>query len=142
MAYRTLKLKTMQTANNNIVLRKDDYQLLVSLLNGAGRKLSFDRRNAQDLLAELKKATLVNKDNFPEDVVRINSVVRIQAEGMNEVMEFMLVKPDKADIKEKKISVMAPMGVALIGFKKGQQVKWQVPAGKRTFTILDVVNDE
>jgi regulator of nucleoside diphosphate kinase len=132
----------MQTANNNIVLRKDDYQLLVSLLNGAGRKLSFDRRNAQDLLAELKKATLVNKDNFPEDVVRINSVVRIQAEGMNEIMEFMLVTPDKADIKEKKISVMAPMGVALIGFKKGQQVKWQVPAGKRTFTILDVVNDE
>ncbi|OQP55772.1 GreA/GreB family elongation factor [Niastella populi] len=132
----------MQTANNNLVLRKDDYQLLVSLLNGAGRKLSFDRRNAQDLLAELKKATLVHKDNFPEDVVRINSFVRIQAEGMNDVMEFMLVMPDKADIKERKISVMAPVGIALIGFKKGQQVKWKVPAGKKTFTILDVVNDE
>ncbi len=132
----------MQTANNNIVLRKDDYQLLVSLLNGAGKKLTFDRRNAQDLLAELKKATLVNKDNFPDDVVRINSIVRVQAEGRNDVMEFMLVMPDKADIKERKISVMAPVGIALIGFKKGQQVKWKVPAGKKTFTILDVVNDE
>ena len=132
----------MQTANNNIVLRKDDYQLLVSLLNGAGKKLTFDRRTAQDLLAELKKATLVNKDNFPDDVVRINSIVRVQAEGRNDVMEFMLVMPDKADIKERKISVMAPVGIALIGFKKGQQVKWKVPAGKKTFTILDVVNDE
>lgn len=132
----------MQTANNNLVFRKDDYQLLVSLLNGAGKNLSFDRGNVQDLLAELKKATLVNKDNFPGDVVRINSIVRVQAEGMNEVLEFMLVMPDKADIKERKISVMAPVAIALIGFKKGQQVKWKVPAGKKTFTILDVVNDQ
>jgi regulator of nucleoside diphosphate kinase len=131
----------MQTTNNNLVLRKDDYELLVSFLNGGDRKISFDRRNVQEMLAELKKATLVNKDNFPEDVVRINSTVRVKAEGMNEVMEFMLVTPDKADIKEKKISVMAPVGIALIGFKKGQQVNWQVPAGKKTFTILDVVND-
>jgi regulator of nucleoside diphosphate kinase len=131
----------MQTTNNNLVLRKDDYELLVSFLNGGDRKWSFDRRNVQEMLAELKKATLVNKDNFPEDVVRINSTVRVKAEGMNEVMEFMLVTPDKADIKEKKVSVMAPVGIALIGFRKGQQVNWQVPAGKKTFTILDVVND-
>jgi regulator of nucleoside diphosphate kinase len=37
---------------------------------------------------------------------------------------------------------MSPVGTALIGFRKGQQVKWQVPFGKRTFTILEVINDE
>ena len=84
----------------------------------------------------------MNKDNFPDDVVRINSTVRVKAEGVNKIMEFMLVTPDKADIKEKKVSVMAPVGIALIGFRKGQQVNWQVPAGKKTFTILDVVNDD
>jgi regulator of nucleoside diphosphate kinase len=36
---------------------------------------------------------------------------------------------------------MAPIGMALIGFRKGQKVKWQVPAGKKTFTIVDVIND-
>jgi regulator of nucleoside diphosphate kinase len=52
------------------------------------------------------------------------------------------VTPDKADIKEKKVSVMAPLGTALIGFKKGQRVKWQMPAGKKTFTILEVINEQ
>jgi regulator of nucleoside diphosphate kinase len=56
-------------------------------------------------------------------------------------MELMLVTPDKADIKERKISIMAPIGTALIGFRQGQKVNWQVPAGKKTFTIMEVIND-
>jgi regulator of nucleoside diphosphate kinase len=132
----------MQNINKRLVLRKDDYNLLTSYLTGGNRRTAFDRRNAEDLQGELKKATLVNKDDFPPDVVRINSIVRIKAEDKNEIMEFMLVTPDKADIKEKKISVMAPIGTALIGFRKGQKVKWQVPAGNKTFTILEVINQE
>ena len=130
----------MQKINNQLVLRKDDYKLLISYLNGGHDKTAFDRRNAEDLHAELKKAKLVNKDDFPIDVVRLNSKVRIKAEDKDEVMELMLVTPDKANIKEKRISIMAPIGTALIGFRKGQQVKWQVPAGKKTFTILEVTN--
>lgn len=131
----------MQNKNNQLVLRKDDYKLLISYLNGGYRKTAFDRRNAEELHAELKKAKLVNKDDFPVDVVRLNSTVRIKTDGKDEIMELMLVTPDKADIKERKISIMAPIGTALIGFRKGQKVKWQVPAGKRTFTIMDVIND-
>jgi regulator of nucleoside diphosphate kinase len=132
----------MQKINNQLVLRKDDYKLLISYLNGWHGKTAFDRRNAEDLQTELRKAKLVNKDDFPEDVVRLNSKVRIKAEDKDEVMELMLVTPDRADIKEKRISVMAPIGTALIGFRKGQKIKWQVPAGKRTFTILEVINDQ
>ena len=132
----------MQKINNQLVLRKDDYKLLISYLNGWHGKTAFDRRNAEDLQTELRKAKLVNKDDFPEDVVRLNSKVRIKAEDKDEVMELMLVTPDRADIKEKRISIMAPIGTALIGFRKGQKIKWQVPAGKRTFTILEVINDQ
>ena len=132
----------MQKINKELVLRTDDYKLLISYLNGGNVKTAFDRQNAEDLHAELKKAKLVNKGDFPPDVVRLNSTVRIKAEDKNEIMEFMLVTPDKADIKAKRISVMAPIGTALIGFRKGQQVKWQVPAGKRTFTILEVINEK
>ena len=132
----------MQKINNKLVLRTDDYKVLLGYLNGGNGKTAFDRRNAEDLHAELKKAKLVNKDKFPLDVVRINSTVRVKAEDKDEVMEFMLVTPDKANIKEKRISIMAPIGTALIGFRKGQQVKWQVPSGKKVFTILDVVNQE
>lgn len=132
----------MKKIDNQLLLRTDDYKLLISYLNGGKPKTAFDRQNAEDLHAELTKAKLVNNDDLPIDVVRINSTVRIKADDKDQIMEFMLVTPDKANIKEKKVSVMAPIGTALIGFRKGQQVKWQVPAGKRTFTILDVINDQ
>ena len=131
----------MKNINNQLVLRRDDYNLIISYLKGGNGMPTFDRRNAEDLQAELKRAKLVNEDDFPLDVVRLNSTVRIKAEGKDEIMELVLVTPDKADIREKRISVMAPIGTALIGFRKGQQVKWQVPAGKKTFTILDVINE-
>lgn len=131
----------MVQLKHELVLRTDDYKILTSWLNGGNAKTAFDPRNAEALHAELKKARLVDKENFPEDVVRINSTVRIKAEEKNEVMQFMLVTPDKANIKEKRISIMAPIGTALIGFKKGQQVKWKVPSGVKTFTILEVINE-
>jgi regulator of nucleoside diphosphate kinase len=132
----------MPNINKQLVVREDDYSLLISYLTGRSGSTAFDRRNAEDLHEELKKATLVNKEDFPPDVVRLNSTVRIKAEDKNKIIEFMLVTPDKADIKEKKVSVMAPLGTALIGFRKGQRVKWQMPAGKKTFTILEVINEQ
>lgn len=132
----------MKKANKQLVLLTEDYKLLISYLQGSRGKTAFDKRNAEDLQGELKKARLVSKDKFPLDVVRINSTVRIKADGKDEIMEFMLVTPDKANIKEKRISVMAPIGTALIGFRKGENVRWQVPAGNKTFTILDVINEQ
>ena len=131
----------MKKINKELVMLADDYNLLISYLKGRKGKTAFDRQNAEDLLAELKRAKLVNKDDFPLDVVRINSTVKVKAEEKEKILEFMLVTPDKADIKDKKISIMAPIGTALIGFKKGQQVKWQMPAGQKTFTIMDVINE-
>lgn len=131
----------MQKTKENLVLLKDDYKLLISYLNSWHRRSAFDRRNAEELHSELKKAKLVGKDAFPLDVVRLNSTVSIKAEGKEEIIEIMLVTPDKANIKEKKISIMAPIGAALIGFRQGQKVKWQVPGGKKTFTIVKVTNN-
>jgi regulator of nucleoside diphosphate kinase len=131
----------MKMVKHNLLIRKDDYSLLISYLDNARRQPTFDRRNADELTSELKKATLVNRNDFPGDVVGLNSKVRIKAEGKSEEMEFMIVIPDRANIKEKKISIMAPMGTALIGFRQGQKVKWKVPGGRKTFTILEVSND-
>jgi len=130
----------MKKINNQLVVMKDDYNLLKTYLNNRSGKTTFDRQNAEDLLAELKKAKLVSKDEFPANVVRLNSTVRIKPEDKDYVMELMIVTPDKADIKERKISIMSPIGTALIGFRQGENVKWQVPSGKKTFTILEVKN--
>lgn len=130
----------MQQTKIDLVLRKDDYEVLISCLRKGYYKTAADRQTAEELEAELKKATLVSKDDFPPDVVRLNSKVKIREEQNEKIMELMLVTPDKADIKERKISVMAPIGTALIGFRKGQKVAWQVPSGKKTFTIMEVNN--
>jgi len=131
----------MKKIKNTLILRQDDYTLLIAYLNDMRRQPGFDRQNADQLTGELKKAIVVNNNDFPTDVVGLNSKVRIKTDGKNEEMELMIVTPDKANIQEKKISIMAPIGTALIGFREGQKVKWKVPAGNKTFTILEVCND-
>jgi regulator of nucleoside diphosphate kinase len=127
-------------SKNSLVLRKDDYEKIQSYLKNGHHKNSFDRKNAGELLLELKKAKLVSPDKFPDDVVRLNSKIKVKDDKNDKIMELILVTPDKADIKERKISVMAPIGTALIGFRQGQKVKWDVPSGKKTFTIMEVLN--
>ena len=130
----------MQKVKQQLLLRKDDYHIMMTCLRGGTGKNYFDRQNAEELEAELKKATLINKEEFPEDVIGLNSTVIIKDETAKKEMEVKLVLPESADIKQRKISVMSPIGTALIGFRKGQQVQWNVPAGTRTFTIIDVRN--
>lgn len=132
---------TTTKAKASITLTREDYQLLIDILNGGWGKGSFDMKLAEDLRAELKKAKVLEEKEVPADVVRINSKVRIKADDRDEIMELFLVTPDRANLKEKRVSVLAPIGTALIGFKKGQQIKWKVPSGTRLFTILDVVNE-
>lgn len=130
----------MRNVQKQLVLRKDDYEILIGYLRGGFGRNSFDRHNAEELEAELRRAKLVNKEDLPEDVVRLNSKVKIKEEKNDKIIELMLVTPEKANISERKISVLAPIGTALIGFRQGQKVAWQVPAGKRTFTIMEVFN--
>lgn len=131
----------MQTVSTQLIVRVDDYKLLTAFLNNWYGNTLVERKSALDLQEELKHAHLVEKEEFPTDAVRLNSRVKIKADGRNDIMELVLVMPDKADMRERKISVVAPVGAALIGFRQGQQVSWQVPSGKRTFTILEVINE-
>ena len=129
----------MQQINDELILRKDDYDVINAYLRGIGRS-SFDNHNAKELEVELRKAKLVDKDEFPGDVVRLNSKVTVREENANKEMIIMLVTPEKADIRQKRVSIMSPVGIALIGFRKGQKVLWNTPSGQKIFTIMDVSN--
>ncbi|GEP97243.1 nucleoside diphosphate kinase regulator [Chitinophaga cymbidii] len=129
----------MKKAAPTLVLRNDDHEILTSYLSS--QELSGNH-SIEALQAELKKAKLVSKEEFPEDAIRLNSRVKVKDANNGKEMELMVVMPDDADIKQRKISVTAPVGIALIGFRKGQKVGWQVPAGMKTFTITDVVNQD
>jgi regulator of nucleoside diphosphate kinase len=83
---------------------------------------------------------VVTSEDFPDDVVRLDSSVVIRDMKTKRDMTLTIVLPQKADIKQKKVSVLAPVGTALIGFKKGQIVSWDVPSGKKDFKIMEVNN--
>lgn len=130
----------MKKNKNTLILIKEDFEIIISYLKGRFNRNLFDRKNAEELETELKKATVVSKEDFPTDVIRLNSRVKVKQEKNNKVMELILVIPEQADIKEKKISVLAPIGTALIGFRQGEKVQWKVPKGETTFTIMEVMN--
>jgi regulator of nucleoside diphosphate kinase len=126
----------MQKPQSKLLLGQTDYEIILAYIRrGWG---SFKGKDSDELEAELKKAKVVADEKLPPDVVRLNAGVTIRDDKEEKLMELTLVTPDKADIKEKKISVMSPIGTALIGFRKGEQVWWTVPSGKKVFTILEV----
>src|SRR6476469_7627022 len=114
----------MQKMKLQLVITQNDYETIMMNLKSSNIKNTFDRHDAEELEAELKKATLVNNDDLPHDVVRLNSRVTIKDEKENKILELMVVTPEKADIKQRKISILSPIGTALIGYKKGKQVSW------------------
>jgi regulator of nucleoside diphosphate kinase len=123
-----------------LVLTKSDYEIIMANLRNGQIKSSFNQQDAKELEGELKKATLVAADEVPQDLVRLNSTVTIKDEKRKKVMDVTIVTPDKVDIGRRKISILSPIGRALIGYRKGCRIKWKVPAGLKTFTILDVNN--
>jgi regulator of nucleoside diphosphate kinase len=127
----------MKKSENQLVIAHEDYEILNNYLRPVA---AFDRRNAALLMKEIEKATIVKKDELPQDVVRLNSKVVVKEESRNKVMELVLVVPEKADIHQNMISVFAPLGVALIGFKQGVKVNCSTPTGNKFFTILEVCN--
>lgn len=92
------------------------------------------------LAHELKRAVVVQNDALPPHCVRINSKVAVLDLETNRVIEITIVLPKHADMRQNKISILTPMAIALIGFRKAEEVQWEVPAGLKRFRILDVVN--
>lgn len=132
----------MKETKSKIVIAKEDYETLNAYVRGVKSVRDFDRKNAASLQEELNKATLVAKDKLPKDVVRLNSRVIVKEGTKDKLIELVLVVPEKADIKERKVSVFAPIGTALLGFRQGEKVNWNVPAGIKTFTIMEVYNQK
>ncbi len=92
--------------------------------------------NKSRLLNELKTAKIVKV--LPEDVVCLSSRVEIQEVVSKQKYTFQLVLPGEANMKYQKISVFAPIGIALLGYRTGSTVQWEMPSGLKTFEILHV----
>ena len=88
------------------------------------------RDDLRDLQAELRQARVVAPADIPPDVITMNSKARLRDLETGEKMIYTLVFPDVANIEDGKISVVAPIGTAMLGQRVGDEVQWDVPAGR------------
>ena len=130
----------MENVTMQPVLTKEDYRIIMDNLNGGLDKHRCNRQEPEALVTELKRAKLVPTTRIDPHIVRLNSTIKVYNRQDGKTMELTLVTPDKADIKQKKISVLSPIGAALIGYAKGDTINWSLPSGIKSFTIVDVKN--
>jgi regulator of nucleoside diphosphate kinase len=113
------------------IARSEHPQLLALAVSGNGGA-------ADSLWDEMERAQIVADPKLPIDVVRMGSRVRYRTDK-DEELEVVLVFPVAADISEGKISVLTPVGAALIGLRTGQSITWQARDGrKHALTVLAV----
>lgn len=117
-----------------------DYNILRELAKKA--KDSTNIREIALLTQELDRAIINEKDILDENIIRINSQVTIEDVATNKQMSIQIVMPSQANIKEGKISILAPLCVAVIGFKENDEVEWQLPAGVKTLKVIAVSNSK
>lgn len=91
------------------------------------------------LRAELGRAEVVEPANVPPDTITMNSVVSLVDADTGEEDTYTLVFPQDADAEAGKVSVMAPLGTAMLGYRVGDVFEWQVPMGKRRWRVARVI---
>lgn len=109
---------------------------LLSLANGA---LERSPELAEDLIEEIERATVVADSELPTSVVRMGSEVAFETDDGRRRRRVTLVYPGEADIEQDRISVLTPIGTALIGLSAGQSITWVTRDGReQLLTVLAV----
>jgi regulator of nucleoside diphosphate kinase len=125
--------------NRTIYITEYDMKRLRELIAEAKR---LDRRGneyLESLEAELSRGKLVAPTEVPPDVVTMNSRVGLVDLDTEEEMVYTLVFPQEADITQSKISVLAPIGTAILGYRVGDTLTWQVPDGIRRLRVKQIL---
>lgn len=126
----------MENQQPSIIVSSLDLQRLERLL---GRESTGRLPEIDALQDELDRATVVEPTEMPPQVVTMNSTVRFRDEATGEEHELTLVYPDGRN-QPATVSILAPIGSALLGLSAGQSIDWQVPGGRMMrLRVLEIV---
>lgn len=116
-----------------IHLSREDYTklrlLLASIAPGSAS------RSQHKLREELDRALVVDSPALPSDVVALDSTVEYEDLATGEIETYTLTLPERARIEERRLSILAPIGTALLGYRVGDVVNWSTPGGERQLRI-------
>ncbi len=120
-----------------ILVSESDADRLRALL-GARDESAHDQAHLHELEAELERAIVRLAEEVPADVITMQARVRVRDLATGREDEYTLVLPAEADIGARRISVLAPLGTALLGYREGDEVEWRMPGGLRRLAIVKV----
>jgi regulator of nucleoside diphosphate kinase len=120
-----------------IELSRADLHRLRSIL-GTRTPSARDREHLLDLQQEIDEARIVEAHDIAHDVVTMQSDVRVHDAATGVSSDYRLVSPAQADLAAGRLSVLAPLGTALLGYREGDEVEWQMPGGVRLVRIEKV----
>lgn len=118
----------------SILLSKSDFKFLSEHLE----KAIMSDYNKSRLRIEIKQATIFNDEELPSDVVSLHTEAKILSTENGKEFIFKVVSPKEADIKQQKVSIFAPISIALLGYQTGDLINWEMPDGIKEFKILEV----
>ncbi|MCC6396147.1 MAG: nucleoside diphosphate kinase regulator [Bacteroidetes bacterium] len=122
-----------------IYITEQDHTRLSNLVGRGEGGSNGDKQYLKALREELDRATIVPADRIPADVITMNSKVILRDLDSREKITCTLVFPGQANIDKGCISVLAPIGTALIGYRVGDTIEWSVPAGKTRFKVEEIL---
>ncbi|MEJ5021871.1 nucleoside diphosphate kinase regulator [Ochrobactrum vermis] len=122
----------------NIVVSEIDYERLMGLATNVSERLE---EIAEELMVELDRAKVVPAKRLPQNVIHMGSTVEFRSNDGHE-RRVTLVYPGEADIAQGKISILTPIGTALIGLAPGQSISWTARDGKQHELNVLSVSDE
>ena len=93
----------------------------------------------EKLQMEISRAEVVSPQDIPDDVITMNSTVCLVDLETGEEEIYTLVFPQNSDLKQGKLSVLAPIGTAMLGYEVGDVFEWEVPAGKRRLRVEKII---
>ncbi|MFB9862938.1 nucleoside diphosphate kinase regulator [Rufibacter immobilis] len=120
-----------------VFLTEKDYERLHLLVQA--QRSSGAPAQVEGLCKELRTAQIIPSEEVPVDVVTMNSLVRLREKKSGTVMELTITYPKDANVAERKISVLAPVGTAILGRKVGQEVACSAPRGMLSYEIEEVI---
>lgn len=94
--------------------------------------------NILKLREELDRAVVLNPEALPDQVVSLNSKVSLRDLKTNQIENWVLTMPEHADPDQQRISVLAPIGTAVLGYSEGHDIEWETPGGVRVLNIESV----
>lgn len=116
-----------------------DKERLHELIISTRKNAAESEIHLRDLEAELEKAIIVQSKDIPKDTVTMDSQVYIKDLDTQEEIVYTIVFPAYSDIKQNRISVLSPVGTALLGYRVGDDIEWKVPGGIRKLKIKKIL---